>query len=111
MVTAPVVENKPSVWQALANRRMLVCIMGGFSSGLPLFVYYNLLQAFLKTEGVDLKAIAAFSLFAARLFPNARAALLLLIPTSLPIFFLSGATWPREAMPGWVSALGALTPD
>lgn len=56
-------------------------------------------------------AIAAFSLFAARLFSNARAALLLLIPTSLPIFFFSGATWPREAMPGWVSALGALLPS
>jgi MFS transporter, PAT family, beta-lactamase induction signal transducer AmpG len=41
---------------------MLVCVMGGFSSGLPLFVYYNLLQAFLKTEGVDLKAIGAFAL-------------------------------------------------
>lgn len=56
-------------------------------------------------------AIAAFALFVARLFPNARVALLLLIPTSLPIFFLSGATWPREAMPGWVSALGALLPS
>ncbi len=56
-------------------------------------------------------AIAAFALFVAGLFPNPRTALLLLIPTSLPIFFLSGATWPREAMPGFVSALGAVLPS
>lgn len=47
----------PSKTQAL-----LVCIFLGFSSGLPLFILYNLLSAWLKSEGVDLKAIGLFAL-------------------------------------------------
>ena len=34
----------------------------GFSSGLPLFLLYNLLFAWLRSEGVDLKAIGLFAL-------------------------------------------------
>ena len=36
--------------------------MLGFSSGLPLFLLYNLLAAWLKAEQVDLKAIGLFAL-------------------------------------------------
>jgi PAT family beta-lactamase induction signal transducer AmpG len=61
-VTDTIPQTTPSIWRALANRRMLVCVSTGFSSGLPLFLYYNLLQAFLKSSGVDLKAIGAFAL-------------------------------------------------
>lgn len=41
---------------------MLVCIFTGFSSGLPLYLLLNLLPAWLKTEGLSLKAIGAFAL-------------------------------------------------
>lgn len=41
---------------------MLICIMTGFSSGLPLYLLLNLLPAWLRTEGIDLKAIALFAL-------------------------------------------------
>lgn len=44
------------------TRALLVCIFLGFSSGLPLFILYNLLSAWLKSEGVDLKAIGLFAL-------------------------------------------------
>lgn len=54
--------DKPGLWQALANRRMLVCIFTGFTSGLPLYLLLNLLPAWLKTEGISLKAIGAFAL-------------------------------------------------
>ena len=47
---------------ALFNRRMLICIFTGFSSGLPLFILISLLPAWLRSEGVNLKAISAFSL-------------------------------------------------
>jgi PAT family beta-lactamase induction signal transducer AmpG len=40
----------------------LVCVAFGFASGLPLFILYNLLSAWLKSEGVDLKAIGLFAL-------------------------------------------------
>ena len=46
------------------NRKtaLLGCIFLGFSSGLPLFILYNLLSAWLKSEGVDLRAIGLFAL-------------------------------------------------
>jgi PAT family beta-lactamase induction signal transducer AmpG len=46
----------------LFNRRMLICIFTGFSSGLPLYILISLLPAWLKSEGVDLKAIGLFAL-------------------------------------------------
>lgn len=55
-------ERKPSVWQALLTRKMLICVVTGFSSGLPLFLLFNLLPAWLKTEGLSLQAIGAFAL-------------------------------------------------
>ncbi|MDR2838932.1 MAG: AmpG family muropeptide MFS transporter [Azonexus sp.] len=47
---------------ALLNRRMLICIFTGFASGLPLYLLLNLVPAWLKTEGLSLKAIGAFAL-------------------------------------------------
>lgn len=41
---------------------MAICIVTGFSSGLPLFLIFNLLPAWLKTEGLSLTAIGAFAL-------------------------------------------------
>jgi PAT family beta-lactamase induction signal transducer AmpG len=49
-------------WQTFANKRMLICIFIGFSSGLPLFILINLIAAWLRSEGVDLKAIGLFAL-------------------------------------------------
>ena len=48
--------------EALFNRRMLICVFTGFSSGLPLYLLINLLPAWLRTEGVDLKTIGLFAL-------------------------------------------------
>jgi PAT family beta-lactamase induction signal transducer AmpG len=41
---------------------MLICIFTGFASGLPLYLLLNLVPAWLKTEGLSLKAIGAFAL-------------------------------------------------
>jgi PAT family beta-lactamase induction signal transducer AmpG len=41
---------------------MLICVMLGFTSGLPLFILYNLLSAWLRAEQVDLTAIGLFAL-------------------------------------------------
>jgi PAT family beta-lactamase induction signal transducer AmpG len=49
-------------WQAILSRRMLICIATGFSSGLPLYMLINLLPAWLRSEGVNLKAIGLFAL-------------------------------------------------
>ena len=55
-------------------------------------------------------ASAAFAMAIGSAFRQAEAALLILIPTTLPVFFLTGASWPREAMPGWVAAVGGVLP-
>lgn len=50
-------------WQtALFNRRMLICIFTGFTSGLPLFVLLSLVPTWLRSEHVDLKSIGLFAL-------------------------------------------------
>ncbi len=52
-----------SGWRAaLFNRRMLICVFTGFSSGLPLYILLSLLPAWLRSEHVDLRAIGLFAL-------------------------------------------------
>jgi PAT family beta-lactamase induction signal transducer AmpG len=48
--------------EALFNRRMVICIFTGFTSGLPLYLLINLLPAWLRSEQVDLKSIGLFAL-------------------------------------------------
>ena len=48
--------------EALFNRRMLICVFTGFSSGLPLWLLINLLPAWLRSEQVDLASIGLFAL-------------------------------------------------
>lgn len=48
--------------RALFSKKMLICVFTGFSSGLPLYLLLNLLPAWLRSEGVDLKTIGFFAL-------------------------------------------------
>ena len=52
----------PTWLAALFTRRMLICVFTGFSSGLPLYLLLNLVPAWLRSEGVDLKTIGLFAL-------------------------------------------------
>ncbi len=59
----PAPESPKETWrEALFNRRMLICVFIGFSAGLPLYLLINLLPAWLRSEGVDLKMIGLFTL-------------------------------------------------
>src|SRR5438270_10981368 len=58
----PMSASSVSWRQALFNRRMLICVFTGFSSGLPLYILINLLPAWLRSEHVDLKTIGLFAL-------------------------------------------------
>lgn len=48
--------------EILFNRRMLVCIFIGFTSGMPLYVLIQLVPAWLRSSGVDLATIGLFAL-------------------------------------------------
>ena len=48
--------------EVLLNRRMITCAFTGFASGLPLFVLVQLVQAWLRDEGVGLTEIGLFAL-------------------------------------------------
>jgi len=54
--------GKPNALRVLLTRKMLICVFTGFSSGLPLYLLLNLLPAWLRSEGVDLKTIGFFAL-------------------------------------------------
>lgn len=63
LAAPPATETSAKLgWRHYFNRQMLICVSLGFSSGLPLFILYNLLSAWLKAENVDLKAIGLFAL-------------------------------------------------
>ncbi len=52
----------PGWLAALLTRRMLICVVTGFSSGLPLYLLLNLLPAWLMREGISLRDIGAMTL-------------------------------------------------
>ncbi len=54
--------RRETLKEAVLNRRMLICVFTGFASGLPLYVLIQLVQAWLRTEGVGLAEIGFFAL-------------------------------------------------
>jgi len=63
VTAAPRIGPDTTSWRdAIFNRRMLICVFTGFSSGLPLWLLINLLPAWLRSEQVDLTSIGLFTL-------------------------------------------------
>ncbi len=56
-------------------------------------------------------AVAALGLLAGSFFDVSERAMVILPPTSVPCFFLSGAAWPLDQMPWFVSAIAYLIPS
>ncbi len=54
--------KKSEFWKSVWNRRMLICIFTGFTSGLPLYILISLLPAWMRSEGLSLKNIGLFAL-------------------------------------------------
>ena len=55
-------STQVSLCSEMFSRTMLTCVFTGFSSGLPLYVLISLLPAWLRSSGIDLKAIGLFAL-------------------------------------------------
>ncbi|TFU05860.1 ABC transporter permease [Polymorphobacter arshaanensis] len=56
-------------------------------------------------------AVSALGLLIGSCFAREDQPMTLLAPTSLLLFFMSGAAWPLASMPGWVAALAHLSPS
>ena len=55
-------SRRVSFKEAILNRRMLICVFTGFTSGLPLYLLIQLVPAWLRAEGVGLAEIGFFAL-------------------------------------------------
>lgn len=55
-------DQSVASWRKYCNERILICVFLGFTSGLPLFILLNLLQAWLSTSGLNVKTLGLFSL-------------------------------------------------
>ena len=55
-------QQKKSILWSILNRRMIVALLMGFSSGLPLLLTISVLQAWMKEAGVDLTLIGMMTL-------------------------------------------------
>jgi PAT family beta-lactamase induction signal transducer AmpG len=54
--------RRESFKEAILNRRMLICVFTGFTSGMPLYVLFQLVPGWLRVEGVGLAEIGFFAL-------------------------------------------------
>jgi PAT family beta-lactamase induction signal transducer AmpG len=52
---------------AILNKRMLICITTGFSSGLPLYLLIQFVPAWLRSADIDLSTIGLINLVLFRL--------------------------------------------
>lgn len=49
-------------WRLVFSRRMMLCVLTGFASGLPLFFLFQLVPGWLRDQQVDLGTIGLFAL-------------------------------------------------
>lgn len=70
----------------------------------------NVLAA-IAFAGLAAPTIAAFGMSVGALFANRERPLQVILATSIPLLFLSGAVYPREAIPVPLKALAALVPS
>ena len=54
--------RQESLKEAILNKRMLICVFTGFTSGLPLYLLFQLVPGWLRMEGVGLAEIGFFAL-------------------------------------------------
>lgn len=55
-------KKQVSLLQTIFSTKMLICVFTGLASGLPFYLLIQLLPAWLTSEGLNIKAIGAFSL-------------------------------------------------
>jgi ABC-2 type transport system permease protein len=66
--------------------------------------------ALLFTVPIFAFAVTGLGLFIGSFVDKGYRAMQLIAPTSVPLFFLTGAVWPLQAMPHWLAVLSDLSP-
>ncbi len=109
----------PTGWRAYFGMWVTFTSIGLFNS-LYFFVGALRLQHYAQAEHwlhlflfalLFSSCIAAFAMLLGRLFKTRERGLQLLLVTSIPILFLSGYSWPMEALPPLLKLLGWLLPS
>lgn len=59
---ASITSTKPSLISQIFNRNMFICILTGFSSGLPLYILLSLIPIWLRNQQVELTTIGLLTL-------------------------------------------------
>lgn len=60
---SPALESASPLWkQVLLNKRMLICVFLGMSSGMPLYVLTQLVPGWLRSQDIDLATIGLFAI-------------------------------------------------
>lgn len=58
-------QSQGSIWSLVFTQKMMICAFIGFSSGLPLYFLIQMVPAWLRDQGVDLKTIGLVGLITA----------------------------------------------
>ena len=68
MTASRELQSTPRRWQdILLNRKMVTCVFLGFTSGMPLYVLFQLVPAWLRSHQVDLATIGLLRWFHCRI--------------------------------------------
>ncbi len=54
--------DRKTLLKAIFSKNMLICAANGFTAGMPLWFLYQLVPAWMRDQGVDLKTIGLFAL-------------------------------------------------
>lgn len=115
----PAGEERLSTWAVLAGKAFTYILISAVVASYILTIHYHLYGYPMNGRPLTVVALMLPYILAcillgialSTLFTRRENSLLLMLWTSLPILLLSGISYPWEAMPGWMVALGKIFPS
>ena len=115
----PAGEERLSTWAVLAGKAFTYILISAVVASYILTIHYHLYGYPMNGRPLTVIALMLPYILAcillgialSTLFTRRENSLLLMLWTSLPILLLSGISYPWEAMPGWMVALGKIFPS
>ena len=115
----PAGEERLSTWAVLAGKAFTYILISAVVASYILTIHYHLYGYPMNGRPLTVIALMLPYILAcillgialSTLFTRRENSLLLMLWTSLPTLLLSGISYPWEAMPGWMVALGKIFPS